>query len=211
MNMNNELPYRLLKTTPKKIRNKKKYELLINNDSIVLPFIAPGFLTSSELLKLDKLNIHNSSNKATAVGVSNESIRDSYVGWISPDDKSDWLFSKIENLIININKQCKFELLGFFTGLQLGTYSSGGHYDWHLDIGQGEASNRKLSISIQLSQPADYDGGELEFRMGKEIVTAPNDIGTAIVFPSYLLHRVKPVTRGVRKSLVTWVYGPAFK
>lgn len=88
---------------------------------------------------------------------------------------------------------------------QLATYAAGDEYSWHLDIGPGEAARRKLSASVQLSNPADYDGGDLD------IWGAPDggerDWGTLIVFPSYMLHRVSPVTRGVRHSLVAWARG----
>lgn len=83
------------------------------------------------------------------------------------------------------------------------SYDNGG-YDWHMDIGTGAANCRKLSISVQLSDPSDYDGGDLEF-WGTGV--ADRDQGKLIAFPSYLLHRVAPVTRGVRRSLVAWAIG----
>ena len=64
--------------------------------------------------------------------------------------------------------------------MQVATYKDGGHFDWHMDVGADKLSLRKLSATIQLSNPDDYDGGELEF-MGQEIL-APKERGTAIVF-----------------------------
>ena len=71
--------------------------------------------------------------------------------------------------------------------------------------------NERLSISIQLSSDKEYEGGDLEFKTGRQIETAPKKNNCAILFPSYFLHRVKPVTKGVRKSLVLWISGPKFK
>ena len=99
--------------------------------------------------------------------------------------------------------------LGFFEGVQVASYSGGGHYGWHMDVGQGVVSTRKLSISVQLSDPADYDGGELEFLASGDC--GPRTQGTLIAFPSFLVHRVRPVTRGTRWSLVSWVAGPSFR
>ena len=88
----------------------------------------------------------------------------------------------------------------------------GGKYDWHHDVnwnGQ-DGLDRKLSISIQLSDKTDYLGGDFEF----EEINSSMDfkgIGTIIIFPSYLRHRVTKVTSGTRRSLVAWFYGPSWK
>ena len=81
-----------------------------------------------------------------------------------------------------------------------------GHYDWHIDIGEGEYAGRKLSVVLLLND--DYEGGELEIW---EKGFVPKGKGNLFVFPSYLLHRVTPVTEGIRKSLVLWTSGPTFK
>ena len=83
-----------------------------------------------------------------------------------------------------------------------------GFYDWHIDVTPTK-SRRKLSIVVQLSDPSEYDGGELQIQTGLlEPVTIGKTKGLAVVFPTYLLHRVTPVTRGVRRSLVCWIDGP---
>ncbi|MCK6649860.1 MAG: 2OG-Fe(II) oxygenase, partial [Bacteroidia bacterium] len=71
--------------------------------------------------------------------------------------------------------------------------------------------NRKLSISVQLSDAVEYEGGELQFMINQNIVTAPKEKGTAIIFPSFALHRVLPVTKGNRMSIVGWIAGPAYR
>jgi hypothetical protein len=89
----------------------------------------------------------------------------------------------------------------------------GGHLDWHLDIGIGEVNRRKLSLTVQLSDPSEYEGGEFEIWYGHsgEFVELPRKKGDVIIFPSFLMHRVKPITRGQRKALVFWTGGEPFK
>lgn len=87
--------------------------------------------------------------------------------------------------------------------LQLARYDIGDGYDWHYDTGPG-VDNRKLSASVQLTDPADYDGGDLELFAAAPTVRTQ---GALIVFPSYVPHRVAPVTRGSRQSIVAWAIG----
>lgn len=86
-----------------------------------------------------------------------------------------------------------------------------GHNDWHVDLGQGVNSSRKLAFTIQLSEPDSYEGGELSFHnmdLDKAVV---RQIGNMTIFPTYWLHQVSPVTRGVRYAIVGWVHGPSFR
>lgn len=96
---------------------------------------------------------------------------------------------------------------------QIGRYKSSdeGHYDWHIDAGPPkEGIQRKLSISILLSDPSDFEGGELQFK-GVEDRKILTKQGSIVVFPSFIEHKVTPVTKGVRYSAVTWASGPSFK
>ena len=105
-----------------------------------------------------------------------------------------------------------------FEGMQLNEpgqfthYPVGGFYDWHMDneiLGKHQPPVRKISMTLLLSDPSTFDGGELEFmHKGKK---AKLKQGQAIFFASWLQHRVKPVTRGERSSLVMWFGGPPFK
>jgi len=72
-------------------------------------------------------------------------------------------------------------------------------------------SPRKLSVVIQLSDPSEYDGGNLQFMLGNESENAKKEKGMLYAFPSWVLHRVTPVTEGTRRSLVIWLSGPKFK
>lgn len=139
-----------------------------------------------------------------------EQIRKSNVSFLVPGPSSGWLFDKLEGAISQLNRRYGFELSGFYEGAQVARYEPGGHYNWHTDLGTGTTSNRKLSLSVQLSPEADYDGGELEFFLNPD-GGAPRAQGALIAFPSFLVHRVAPVTRGTRYSLVSWISGPAFR
>ena len=92
-------------------------------------------------------------------------------------------------------------------------YEDGGHYDFHLDVGGGDPINqRKISITVQLSDGSEYEGGDFQMlRGGIEPETLPKKKGAVIIFPSYILHRVTPVTAGTRKSLVLWIGGGSYK
>ena len=91
--------------------------------------------------------------------------------------------------------------------------TEGGKYDWHHDVdwNNNSGNDRKLSLTVQLSDPADYDGGDFEFSEVEALPETAKYKGTVMVFPSYLAHRVTPVTRGVRRSLVAWFSGPKWR
>jgi len=104
-----------------------------------------------------------------------------------------------------------FDIWGYQDSFQYTIYyGDGGHYDWHVDMGPG-ISNRKISCVLQLSDPEEYDGGDLQMNPGGQILTVPKQLGTICFFPSFMLHRVTPLNSGVRKSLVNWFCGANFR
>jgi PKHD-type hydroxylase len=97
--------------------------------------------------------------------------------------------------------------------MQLGVYTEHdqGHYDWHIDSGlETNTVPRKLSMALLLSDPSEFEGGELQIMRAGVPESVEQKRGRAWFFPSYLMHRVTPVTKGIRRSLVMWVGGPAF-
>ena len=138
--------------------------------------------------------------------------RKSEIAWISDNEETSWIYEKIANLAKTANKEMwNFDIWGYHDDLQYTTYyGDGGHYDWHADLGAG-ISNRKLSCVLQLSTPEEYEGGDLEMNPGGGVISVPKGLGTLCFFPSFLLHRVTPLTSGVRKSLVTWIAGANFR
>jgi PKHD-type hydroxylase len=96
--------------------------------------------------------------------------------------------------------------------IQIGRYVDGGHYDYHQDVElpNNKKISRKLSAVLFLSDPKDYEGGIFDFKdLEGKIDKMPQ--GSIIVFPSYVKHRVTPVTSGERYTAVAWAEGPAFK
>ena len=93
-------------------------------------------------------------------------------------------------------------------------YENGGKYKWHTDCGAKETSTRKLTAVIQLSDETKYEGGDLEFGItdnsGENNYTAPRTRGSIIIFPAFLSHRVTPIIKGRRYSLITWMNGDCF-
>lgn len=142
-------------------------------------------------------------------------IRRADLVWLDDLPQAAWVMDRMIRLVGQANREAfGFDLDEFAESAQVARYGAErqGHFDWHSDIGSGAlASKRKLTIVVQLSDPADYEGGGLELRPDSNIRQAPRDRGTAVLFPSFVLHRVTPVTQGTRWSLTLWSHGPAFR
>ena len=120
-----------------------------------------------------------------------------------------WLDLLILDLAKKANETFQFQITGLLERPQLLKYSEGSiGYGWHPDIGTGYASLRKISLSIVLNEG--FSGGELAFFIGGEALLNP-ERGQAIAFPSFMAHKVNPVTKGTRWSLVAWVAGEPFR
>lgn len=135
-------------------------------------------------------------------------MRVSELTWIDPDDHAHWVYHRIGMLLMRANEAYGFRLVGLQEPLQFSRYGVGGRFDWHVDAGGTATAGRKLSLSVQLSDSADYAGGDLEFL--NNTGSPARERGTAILFPSFLSHRVTPVISGLRRTLIAWAYGPAF-
>lgn len=141
-----------------------------------------------------------------------EDLRKSKVMFIESRKENDWIYDKLAIACLQVNEnRFKFDISGFQTQLQLASYGQGDFFEWHMDYGAGDISNRKLSITVQLSDPEEYEGGDLQFMANHKTVSAPKTKGTAIIFPSYTPHRVLPVTSGNRKSIVGWIGGNPYR
>jgi len=137
------------------------------------------------------------------------SIRKSSAVFIPPSKSTTWVFERLSKNVRAINDTVYgFDVSQFREGFQFTRYEAGEYYGPHFDIGPGKLAERKLSLTVQLSPPDEYAGGELIIY--PEFV-APKEQGTMTVFPSFMCHNVRPVTTGVRYSLVSWLAGPPFK
>lgn len=137
--------------------------------------------------------------------------RKSKIKWCPQDAEWEWVYSKLAGLLVEANKiMWKFDLSHIREPIQYTEYYPGGQYDWHMDCGIGIQNQRKVSVTVQLSDPNDYEGGDLQFNLGP-ILPSPRLKGSAVIFPSFFLHRVTPITKGVRKSFVLWVGGEPYR
>ena len=142
-------------------------------------------------------------------------IRETQIAWFPRDAPTEPLYRRMEEIVLALNAQFfRFDLSGLVT-FQYAVYRGAGHFDWHKDYGRDphdpRQEPRKLTLSLQLSESSDYDGCDLEVRAGNAIDRAPRERGTLIAFPANVLHRVTPITSGVRKALVIWAAGPEFR
>ena len=144
--------------------------------------------------------------------------RRSRIKWIPQNEKFGWIYVKLLDMAKKSNDALwEFDLHSLPEMIQYTEYDANdeGHYDWHQDIGPEIGSLRKISMTVQLSDPSEYEGGDLEYYLGGPLEVSSHTVdkgqGTVFCFPSYMLHRVTPVTKGIRKSFVLWLGGSSFK
>jgi predicted 2-oxoglutarate/Fe(II)-dependent dioxygenase YbiX len=188
------------------------------HDEQALPLFQPfataqGFLSEQEMDRLIADHRPLLTEGRLGPGNTNAEIRRSKVVMLGAEQKYDWLYDRIWAAAQECNRQffC-VDLAGVEANIQLARYDSSdqGFYDWHTDFA-GIRPLRKISVSIQLSGAEHYDGGDLELKYGTRPQAMDKARGAFIAFPSFLLHRVTPVTRGTRWSLVAWILGPRWR
>lgn len=142
-------------------------------------------------------------------------VRQSLVSWLPINDYTSWIYQKISTATDEVNKSWFGYDLKKIERLQFTCYDSSeyGRYDAHVDPNVwNKDTNRKLSFVMQLSDPEDYEGGDLcLYHSSKDPEIIPKKKGYCIFFPSHILHEVTPVTSGIRYTLVGWIHGPNFK
>lgn len=136
-------------------------------------------------------------------------MRNTKVKNVMRQQENRWIYERVIEKIREINFQYYGFLLQQLTDFQVLEYENTGFYDTHIDIGTGETSRRKLSMVLFLTPREEYEGGELILK--PNFLALPQTQGSAVIFPSYIPHQIKPVTKGVRHTMVTWVIGPCFK
>jgi len=149
--------------------------------------------------------------------------RDSSVVWMN----DPWIYKEIQPYVHEANQKAAWNFnWDWSESCQFTKYKPGQYYGWHCDSwekvykkeGQNKGKIRKLSVTVSLSDEKDYSGGELEFQFRNvdnptttQLCTEILPKGSLVVFPSFVWHRVKPVTKGMRYSLVIWNLGYPFK
>ena len=158
--------------------------------------------------KLDTMGYADEGNEEG----KEHSHRESFVSWL-PQDLSipvlNMLWSRFHDTIAELNHTMwGFDLKFMWEAAQYTRYAINGHFDYHMDVGKGSMAVRKISSVLLLSDPAEYEGGVLQLYHEKAI---PLEQGDVVCFPSYMLHRVTPVTMGTRRSIVLWAGGSYWK
>ena len=164
----------------------------------------------SDALVNEIIEMAGVTEQATTFG-GGQDARTSRISWVKNPQVLNMLYE-----FVDVANQNAFNTMIYKKAdIQYTEYCSTekGHYDWHHDVEWNRNGNldRKLSVTVQLSNVDEYEGGNFVF----DEVECPDvrlkDKGTVLVFPSYLRHKVEPVTKGTRKSLVTWFEGPRWQ
>ena len=174
-----------------------------------------GF-SKEEIEQIIKKSAQYTSKDGTIIGNQEEveaTVRKSKIKWLPNNPEWTWVYDKLAAMAVEANNTLwKFDLHTIIDDIQFTEYKAGGgHYDWHVDIGPSTISHRKISMVVQLADPDDYEGGDLELQPGNYSFAVPRKQGAVVLFPSFMLHRVTPVTSGLRRSLVLWVGGGHYK
>jgi PKHD-type hydroxylase len=142
--------------------------------------------------------------------VNNHEHRNTSIRFIDPGHWFTYLMHEVGREG-NVTCRWQYEVNGQ-ENLQFAEYGPNQHYDWHVDVFPLAVSptDRKISIICLLSDPEEFEGGDLEIKLYSQY-KAPLKKGTIIAFPSILEHRVTPVISGLRRSAVVWMTGPRFK
>ena len=155
----------------------------------------------------------------STIGFNKQSAKSDYrecdIRWLDSSREKE-LTTMLWSYVDRANRDSFDVDVRYINELQFTTYKgkNEGRYGWHHDVDFKNPlpHHRKLSLTLQLSDPSEYEGGEFEFENG--IDKLPDDVkekGTVLIFPSFYKHQVKPVTSGTRHSLVTWVEGPHWR
>jgi PKHD-type hydroxylase len=170
----------------------------------------------AKIIELGSNGVDSTELKAghLEAGRTDLNIRSCEIAWLKSDStNNEWLFQKLTTVVNEVNnKFFQFDLTEI-ESLQFTIYNdhSSDFYIKHVDAAYKQVGARKLSFTVQLSDPDSYDGGDLLLHYQHDPVYGKREKGCINFFPSYTLHEVTPVTKGTRYSLVGWVLGPKFK
>ena len=176
-----------------------------------------GLFTPAELDRLERYCDGLILEQARLSSGSVHSIRTTKVAWVDRVPDTEFLYQRMEAALLRLNAECFRCDLSGLSPCQFALYqdSDSGYFDWHNDYGRQrdfpQQEPRKLTASLQLSDGASYAGCDLEVRAAHPIDVAPRERGSVVAFRSTSLHRVTPITRGIRKSLVFWAVGPEYR
>jgi len=189
---------------------KWKSYMAITTDPIFTPKQCQMVIDAGHAQKPEDAKVGSSK---TGGGAHDTKKRVTTISWI-PFVEMKEMYQQIENQMLKVNNNhFGFAGMTLTEPAQFTEYPKGGFYDWHMDSDTSflhEPTVRKISMTLLLSNPSEFKGGELQFLdRGREIKDLKQ--GQAIFFASFLRHRVAQIKRGVRRSLVMWFGGPPLR
>ena len=176
-----------------------------------------GLFTPAQLDDLERYCATLPLEPARLTGSGRDGIRTTEVAWVYRNAQTEDLYLRMEAIVLRLNADLFHFALTGLTTMQYAVYhdKEAGYFDWHNDYGRyrGDPGQepRKITLSLQLSDGSSYDGCDLEVRAAHPVDVAARERGTLMAFRANALHRVTPITRGVRKALVVWAAGPEFR
>ena len=186
-----------------------KSYMAITNEPIFTPKQCQMIIDKGHSLKPEQAKVGGGKKD----GIYDTKKRVTTIGWIPFKDMPE-MYHTIENTMLRTNaNHFGFDGMELTEPAQFTEYPKGGFYGWHMDSDTNfthEPTVRKISMTLLLSDPSEFKGGELEF-MDKGRRADNLKQGQAIFFASFLRHRVAPVKKGVRRSLVMWFGGPPLR
>lgn len=188
---------------------------LIQNNKFEFVIYKENFLSNKECDELIKTLDTDELTDGTIVGdYEDDKVNQNVRQTLNIDFHDENLFKRLNGAIKVANTQYFNYEIESIDILRFLKYGIGGTYNWHTDYGRNQCSMRKLTAIIQLSDGNDYEGGDFEFGItdsnGSDLVRGNKTKGCLLVFPSFLSHRVTPITKGIRCSIITWMEGDTF-
>jgi PKHD-type hydroxylase len=179
---------------------------------VTSPLVVEEVLTQEEIERIEEITSKLELTIPTYDGEERLDLANYKKAWIPYTDETAWLYGRVYDVVSMYNEEYfRFEPLDMVERIVYNVYEEGAGLDWHIDLASSPPfSTRKLAVTIQLSNSDDYREGFLEFELD-ERYSMPRTAGTFVIYPSFLWHRVTPVTKGTRKSLTFWVGGTSFK
>ena len=144
----------------------------------------------------------------------NPEMRQLSTAYVPRDPRTTWVYERMDKVFFKTASYWGLDVRETVEDVKYLVYGQSDHFrQWHVDIGGDHSSRRKLSMSIELCDSSEYDGGDMQiFPVDDGHVAGPSrSAGTAIVFPSHRYHRVTAVTRGTRHAIVNWISGPPLR
>lgn len=172
-----------------------------------------------EILKVDSSSFP--PGVLTYDGVTNVTNNDWRIvkaGWLYRDGY-EWVYDLVRQKVASVNEtHFGVNIIGVLDTISYMRYEADesgaglhGKFAWHSDIGEGYTNMRKLTMVISLSDPEEYEGGDLRLFINGELNLGKLKKGEVAIFPSFVQHCVTPVTKGVRQTLVAFISGPRYR